>query len=153
MAVTVDLSTPEPCSSAGETVYSPPSQSTMALRKCRRPAFFLMFLVSRAFTVTGIGSAMPRHLRMAGRTNCSNDTNDDTGRITSYNVCYTKLLRGEPASAGRKNIPNYSSTNASNSRLFHRFRRFEQPPEGPRLLPNSVITSYSIHYTKLYDRR
>ena len=41
-------------------------------------------------------------------------------RITSYNVCYTKLLRN--------------------------------PLKSPRRRPRwCVITSYSIHYTKLYD--
>ena len=49
-------------------------------------------------------------------------------RITSYNVCYTKLLRYRHS--------------------WHRYRVL------PRNLPLSyrhVITSYSIHYTKLYD--
>ena len=47
-------------------------------------------------------------------------------RITSYNVCYTKLLRGV----------------APDQHFLAR---------GLSLL--DVITSYSIHYTKLYDRR
>ena len=49
-----------------------------------------------------------------------------TPRITSYNVCYTKLLRlfqGKNSITGSKII------------LYRR----------------DVITSYSIHYTKLYD--
>ena len=64
-------------------------------------------------------------------------------RITSYNVCYTKLLRIKNQNilpfrgvvAGLKEIHRYgimiaAVTNAS----IHR-----------------VMTSYSIHYTKLYD--
>ena len=47
-------------------------------------------------------------------------------RITSYNVCYTKLLRASAIGTLARKI---SST--------------------PRA--RSVITSYSIHYTKLYD--
>ena len=50
-------------------------------------------------------------------------------RITSYNVCYTKLLRNRPKSI-RKNKSRYS---------YYALRY------------HCVITSYSIHYTKLYD--
>ena len=53
-------------------------------------------------------------------------------RITSYNVCYTKLLRGR-----------------------HRGQVMATPPSlSPDISPQrnrSVITSYSIHYTKLYE--
>ena len=51
-------------------------------------------------------------------------------RITSYNVCYTKLLR-----TNRKDI--YDAM------------KFIQKTIGA--VPSPVITSYSIHYTKLYD--
>ena len=33
-----------------------------------------------------------------------------TGRITSYNVCYTKLLRGEPTPIAWSELPNALST-------------------------------------------
>ena len=49
-------------------------------------------------------------------------------RITSYNVCYTKLLRLCPPAG---NDPSRYQT-----RQYH---------------AQHVITSYSIHYTKLYD--
>ena len=57
-------------------------------------------------------------------------------RITSYNVCYTKLLRKRFSGVVYSSIflLYNSSTSASDiSMLF------------------IVITSYSIHYTKLYD--
>ena len=47
-------------------------------------------------------------------------------RITSYNVCYTKLLRFTPSIIPRTSPPS-------------------------RLKTSIVITSYSIHYTKLYE--
>ena len=57
-------------------------------------------------------------------------------RITSYNVCYTKLLRlqGDAAALrlGEGDIGRIE----------------QQHPGGPQ---EAVITSYSIHYTKLYD--
>ena len=62
--------------------------------------------------------------------------NDAAFRITSYNVCYTKLLRPDsPGFRGAVAAP------------------ISEPHKG---LPKSsgdetVITSYSIHYTKLYD--
>ena len=64
-------------------------------------------------------------------------------RITSYNVCYTKLLRI-----------------AGTGEWIDQYGRPPQDPIAPNrrgISPNtigqfvSVITSYSIHYTKLYD--
>ena len=52
-------------------------------------------------------------------------------RITSYNVCYTKLLRVQH---------------------FDPLQLVQDPP-GLRGHPGNVITSYSIHYTKLYDTK
>ena len=120
-------------------------------------------------------------------------------RITSYNVCYTKLLRNNTAAPTFDNTLvaldksgallkkvsyvffNLSSadTNDSiqaiakqlspmlsahnddinlNEGLFKRVKavytakeRLSLEPDQLRLLDN-VITSYSIHYTKLYDR-
>ena len=60
-------------------------------------------------------------------------------RITSYNVCYTKLLRMdmleyEPDKLYKLGkIPQYAYVHVSLK------------------LHNYVITSYSIHYTKLYE--
>ena len=69
----------------------------------------------------------------------------DQCRITSYNVCYTKLLRSVYVQVGRQHgnedrvrsarIVSQIFTVESCGRVYHR-----------------VITSYSIHYTKLYDR-
>ena len=62
-------------------------------------------------------------------------------RITSYNVCYTKLLRvtftNKAAAEMRERVGDLLGDNKKANQLtmgtFH------------------VITSYSIHYTKLYE--
>ncbi|WP_428999872.1 radical SAM protein [Streptomyces cyaneogriseus] len=82
-----------------------------------------------SLTTNGIGlKRTAAALKAAGldRVNVSLDTlrPDVFNRITSYNVCYTKLLRfALPAVLGVQR----------------------------HLLDEAVITSYSIHYTKLYD--
>ena len=83
-------------------------------------------------------------------------------RITSYNVCYTKLLR---SGSGLNNMGMstryciYVQYNAF--RVLHASRRsrgreglIQKPLAAKRVRTSSgtsVITSYSIHYTKLYD--
>ena len=57
-------------------------------------------------------------------------------RITSYNVCYTKLLRSQPFT-GDYLLSTNSGFGGVNAALI--------------LGRGSVITSYSIHYTKLYE--
>ena len=66
-------------------------------------------------------------------------------RITSYNVCYTKLLRKgkgyEPAEKdpiGYHGVPKFNPEE-------------DCLPKAANATPTFVITSYSIHYTKLYD--
>ena len=68
-------------------------------------------------------------------------------RITSYNVCYTKLLRkgglgiiGNPA--GGCVQPMVSELNKGQS----------THGRDPVISKDFVITSYSIHYTKLYEK-
>ena len=62
-------------------------------------------------------------------------------RITSYNVCYTKLLRNRV-------LDFYRNRTKRPIRAIYTYG-------GGALLPGLntyiVITSYSIHYTKLYD--
>ena len=66
-------------------------------------------------------------------------------RITSYNVCYTKLLRRNPGIfkgfhvVGRNKYIVIANQQKSPISLWQQGKR------------NIVITSYSIHYTKLYD--
>ena len=71
-------------------------------------------------------------------------------RITSYNVCYTKLLRaaGEAIAAFALSEPEAGSDVAALTTTARR--------DGDGWLLNGtktwiVITSYSIHHTKLYD--
>ena len=87
-----------------------------------------------------------------------------TTRITSYNVCYTKLLR----------IPTYNELENVQTIIPEILRQDERlevlvvddnSPDGtadevkrmmaanPRIhILERVITSYSIHYTKLYEK-
>ena len=65
---------------------------------------------------------------------------DDYRRITSYNVCYTKLLRKDESG---NTIP--SQRLASGELAFVEVKKRST-------IEAAVITSYSIHYTKLYDQ-
>ena len=76
-------------------------------------------------------------------------------RITSYNVCYTKLLRftgdwgfqAEPVFAAMQTrISTEAEGDAWIARLNDVPRYFAENVANMR-----VITSYSIHYTKLYE--
>ena len=60
-------------------------------------------------------------------------------RITSYNVCYTKLLR------------NVDRTKTLLSILALQYGEIIEESDLNIEHKDSVITSYSIHYTKLYD--
>ena len=90
-------------------------------------------------------------------------------RITSYNVCYTKLLRQAKSFPGSVSVSGYlispaaSLLTAISGRclpwaLLKYNRSFQGIGVGIGTSPppfihqtSSVITSYSIHYTKLYD--
>ena len=92
-------------------------------------------------------------------------------RITSYNVCYTKLLRGNhvlvngrktPRMLARSGAPQrWHIINAAKSRYYKldlgedfSFTRIGSDGgllDEPVLVAELVITSYSIHYTKLYE--
>ena len=69
-------------------------------------------------------------------------------RITSYNVCYTKLLRVAYYYFNDAYRVYYSDRNAV--RMADYIRLDLAANINGNLLRN-VITSYSIHYTKLYD--
>ena len=60
-------------------------------------------------------------------------------RITSYNVCYTKLLRIIIKHIQKPEVLHYDTACFIQRKLIY----------SHQLL--SVITSYSIHYTKLYE--
>ena len=67
-------------------------------------------------------------------------------RITSYNVCYTKLLR-----IGTIEFPPLWSLGFQQCRYsYYPDSRVKEIADTFRL-KKIVITSYSIHYTKLYD--
>ena len=68
-------------------------------------------------------------------------------RITSYNVCYTKLLRSSSSGARLSRSLWTGSTTDTAGRPASR----ASPPTS-RPGYRCVITSYSIHYTKLYDQ-
>ena len=65
-------------------------------------------------------------------------------RITSYNVCYTKLLRIAPGKLLFKNL--IRRIQRVKAFLIHTEIDFKFVVSS-----HGVITSYSIHYTKLYD--
>ena len=85
------------------------------------------------------------------------------GRITSYNVCYTKLLRprgdgglnpehsgtAAPFQAVNEGVLDQGLENEARNRGLEGLAAYgllQGEPSGP-----PVITSYSIHYTKLYE--
>ena len=74
-------------------------------------------------------------------------------RITSYNVCYTKLLR--PAAGGGRPLLRRDHHDRRRHRPRGRNLRHHlhtRPLEhGAHAAGGGVITSYSIHYTKLYE--
>ena len=92
-------------------------------------------------------------------------------RITSYNVCYTKLLRMSPgttvrpprsmtrAPAPTEDTPSPIDANTpllaygTKEQIEKVVKEYCQKlaPGGGYVLGSSVITSYSIHYTKLYE--
>ena len=76
-----------------------------------------------------IGTDQIRNVGTIGGNLCTGASCSDMARITSYNVCYTKLLRFHDRTLPR--------SDPSQFRCPLRRRR--------------VITSYSIHYTKLYE--
>ena len=73
-------------------------------------------------------------------------------RITSYNVCYTKLLRLFDEFTVVKPTANQVTVPLFGNMDHHQieFTRLEGLETDHRIL-EIVITSYSIHYTKLYD--
>ena len=75
-----------------------------------------------------------------------------TGRITSYNVCYTKLLRGL-FWWWRCNRTEMNPSPRREGTTVHICRLFQNAEQDSRKTYSaySVITSYSIHYTKLYE--
>ena len=85
------------------------------------------------------------------------------GRITSYNVCYTKLLRKGLNIGGHEEPLFVTGTDVKRNIIYvgegtehpglYRAGLFISKEEGIYILfdQEHVITSYSIHYTKLYD--
>ena len=69
-------------------------------------------------------------------------------RITSYNVCYTKLLRSSIALKRLTIAPPFARTPAPIDIVTVKTAGIAT---GIAEIVSTVITSYSIHYTKLYD--
>ena len=69
-------------------------------------------------------------------------------RITSYNVCYTKLLRP----ALKVAVVGHTDTTGAFTYNLDLSRRRAESMVNELIRAHGVITSYSIHYTKLYDR-
>ena len=72
-------------------------------------------------------------------------------RITSYNVCYTKLLRIKESRLVQ--IREAPATEYELRAIAQEcLERAKRHPDGfVEVEMPGVITSYSIHYTKLYD--
>ena len=73
-------------------------------------------------------------------------------RITSYNVCYTKLLRAGNAAADGVDLAGHLVADLDLGAPVvehHELRRGNHVQSGNAF--QRVITSYSIHYTKLYE--
>ena len=85
----------------------------------------------------------------------SNMQLDGRHRITSYNVCYTKLLRlsTQRGLFGRRTGRRRALPVSALREDLRRDSRGDVPLSQPAGDPLRVITSYSIHYTKLYDSR
>ena len=99
--------------------------------------------------------------------------NREESRITSYNVCYTKLLREtdeyeshnltynqfyfgfKSALYSHKDLIIMSKAAYVHSNVSEQINDFSGTVSGMQIgigiLKQIVITSYSIHYTKLYD--
>ena len=73
-------------------------------------------------------------------------------RITSYNVCYTKLLRrgGRAPSNGKRR--RLLRTRILKRSLWSPGVHTVSERNPSMINEHTVITSYSIHYTKLYER-
>ena len=78
-------------------------------------------------------------------------------RITSYNVCYTKLLRAkgafDAATAYANERVQFGKPISAFQAIQWKLADMATEIDAARLLTYHVITSYSIHYTKLYDLR
>ena len=79
-------------------------------------------------------------------------------RITSYNVCYTKLLRSTPGGPTRLHVYNIQGKLVKTLVDGQMTAGTHDVRFAPASLPSGtylyrVITSYSIHYTKLYENR
>ena len=73
-------------------------------------------------------------------------------RITSYNVCYTKLLRAPCLLLPTRRKPTgFLQLAFYHHRSEYSINQYSLPAGVSATRRHIVITSYSIHYTKLYE--
>ena len=103
----------------------------------------------RAYTVPTISTSTAPGVwcPLTVRSGCLRD------RITSYNVCYTKLLRRDSSLPWYVSPSRFACDYETIARMSDSRRMRYSSPSSVTSVPLyfPVITSYSIHYTKLYD--
>ena len=87
--------------------------------------------------------AHPEQIVVQKAVDCFRDRGFGIRRITSYNVCYTKLLRLLMDETTVQVLDERDKSNTSKSYMWVQRGFYDGKP--------IVITSYSIHYTKLYE--
>ena len=108
---------------------------TMAGVDAESPSSFTKLNGTNGVHTVGISYEGIEDISISGWYYKLDDFKIDQIRITSYNVCYTKLLR---KGIGRAVAEKFAQNGADIAFTYNSNKE-------------SVITSYSIHYTKLYE--
>ena len=132
---------------AAEACHVAQPSLTKAIQKLEDELGGPLFSRERGLThLTDLGRLMKPHLEAVYEAS-------EAARITSYNVCYTKLLRARRRGHNDRGFVEYTRAAPTKWAPYNRTTvRSGTAPFLQSLAPvMSVITSYSIHYTKLYD--